>query len=155
VSEPYLEAGLDKVFVELGHLISDLSWTFSGGAPSNRAEHQAAFAVERGYLLAVCSRQDINTLSDCFDTYVPRYLKTYELAVENFAEQKRWDLVRPLLGELAGNLANLSESFCGKATWWALRSGASEEHADWLNVLNQRLMRDSSQLISAELVSGP
>jgi hypothetical protein len=123
VSEPYLATGLDKLFVELGHLIGDLGWAFSCGTPSKRAERQAAFAVERGYLLAICAREDIHTLRDCFATYVPCYVETYELAVEKFAEQKRWHFVRPLLGKLASNLANLSESFCGKAVWWALCSG--------------------------------
>jgi hypothetical protein len=136
-SHERLQTGVDRLLTELGHLAANLEWTFLLGEPGGHAEHQAGLAFDQGFVLTVCSKANTSTLNECFAAYMPHYLRTYELAVEQFARQKRWEIVRSALGKLVNRVPKLSAPFRGEAAWWALRSKASEDDSAWLNILEQ------------------
>jgi hypothetical protein len=136
-SRERLEIGVDRLLTELGRLACSVAWTFSLGEPNSPAERQAGLAFDQGFVLSICSNANAKTLVECFATYAPHYLRTYELAVERFAQQKRWEIVRSALGQLADKLPKLSAPFRGEAAWWALRSKAWQDDPKWLNVLEE------------------
>jgi hypothetical protein len=94
-----------------------------------------------------------STLREYFAGVFPKYLKSWELAVETLAAQGRWKLVGEGLNALANSLPDLSPRFLADAVWWALRSEAAVTTPEWLKVLQEPLygLADGNAPITAFL----
>lgn len=135
--EPTLDQAAGADFDRLGSLCGALSFPieFKGGSEASRLERDALYAFEQGFVLSVTTEPKARSIDSLFTVHRPRFIGSWELAVRTLASSEEWGLVGQLLRAMDSE--KNSESFLAEATWFALRSGISNELPEWLSPLRE------------------
>lgn len=127
-----LDHGLKFAFERLGWLCGKLKRAVSVGQADSTHLEQAEFLFEKGYVEAAVEDTSVTSLDELFAVHEPRFIASWESAISELAGKARWPLVREMLNVVADIRSQLSSAFQANATWWALKSSASVDDANWL-----------------------
>jgi len=119
---------LGKCFRSAGLAVAD------GEAPRKEAEG-LHFKFELGWIDAGTKKEGLRNLAEAYTGRSPRYLGTFERAVENLAGAENWPLVRQSFRDAPQDRDRLSRSFLVRAAWRSLRAGCDTQRDHWLDIL--------------------
>jgi hypothetical protein len=119
-------------FGHLGNVCATLGWAIPSGNPTSDFETRAVCAFEEGFVKLVGPLAEAGSLERLLEPYQPHYLRSWENLIRRLADARQWEIVRDALELLSEHRAKLRPIAQAEATWWAIRSGASDDDAAWL-----------------------
>jgi hypothetical protein len=119
-------------FRHLGNVCATLGWAIPSGNPTSDVETRAVFAFEEGFVKFLGPLAEACSLERLLEAYQPHYLGSWENLIRRLADAGQWEIVREALALLSEDRAKLTPMAQAEATWWAIRSGASDDYPAWL-----------------------
>jgi hypothetical protein len=134
--EVRLSDGAGRDLESLGAACRAVGFDMKRAKAKRGIEHEAQAHFEAGWVRASCKLGPIDSLAACVSGRPIQYLKNHETALQRFAANGHWHLVRALMKHLQQSHDRLSHDFKAETAWWALRSDAASDDTKWLEVLS-------------------
>lgn len=134
--DPRISQTAITMFNKLGRLTGRLGLSLLAGESEIPLFRQSLFKYESEFILGKLE-QESHSLDYTFNDFEPRILCSWIPALRNMARQKRWRIVKDVLGKIRPIRPSLPGWLQAEITEWALRSGADEDEPAWLSPISE------------------